>query len=59
MQEYLDSDIFWSGTVESVEGFRHFAFWRHGFKLATFLIASKEQHFLRRIFSANQKSGNF
>jgi len=36
MQEYWDSDIFWLGD-ESVRVFRHFAFWRHGFKLATIL----------------------
>jgi len=30
-----------SVTVESVGGFRHFAFWRHRFKLATFFIAPK------------------
>jgi len=29
---------FGSITVESVRGFRHFAFWRYGFKLATFFI---------------------
>jgi len=29
---------FGSVTIESVRGFRHFAFWRHGFKLATFWI---------------------
>ena len=28
-------------TVESVWGFRHFALWRHGFRLATFFIAPK------------------
>jgi len=50
VQAYLDSDIFWFGTVESVGGFRHFAFWRHGFKLATFLIAPKEKHLLGASF---------
>ena len=51
MQKYWDSDIFWLGD-ESVRGFRHFAFWRH----ATFLQINA---FLRRIFSVNEKSGNF
>jgi len=32
---------FGSVTVESVKVFRHFAFWRHGTRLATFFIAPK------------------
>jgi len=51
-------------TVESVKVFRHFAFWRHGTRLATFLIAPKNcillrRILLRRIFWAHQKFGNF
>jgi len=38
-------------TVESAKVFRHFAFWRHGTRLATFFIAPKncifEAHLLR------------
>ena len=32
-------------TVDSVENFRHFSFWRHGTRLATFFIAPKNWFF--------------
>ena len=38
MQEIGIRTYFGSVTVESVRIFCHFAFWRHGFKLATFFI---------------------
>ena len=37
-------------TVDSVKIFGHFAFWRHGSRLASCFICTKELLFLRRIF---------
>jgi len=37
MQEYLDSNHFGPMMDDSVKKIRHFAFWRHGIKLAIFL----------------------
>ena len=46
-----------SMAVESLGFSRQFAFCRHRFKLATFFIV-QDLHFLRRIFSANLKTGS-
>ena len=40
---------FGSVTVESVKFFRHFAFWRHGTRLAIFFIADKNCIFLAHL----------
>ena len=55
IRTYVDSV-----AVESVEFFRHFAFWRHKPRFSTFLIyLHLTTAFVRRIFSANSKSGMF
>jgi len=36
-----DLGVFGLVTVDSMEVFRHFAFWRHGTRLASFLIESE------------------
>ena len=38
VKENLESDLIGLVTVNSVEIFRHFTFWRHGTRLASFLI---------------------
>jgi len=36
-----DLGVFGLVTVDSMEVFRHFVFWRHGTRLASFLIESE------------------
>jgi len=53
IQENLDSDLFWAGDGRSCGGFPPFCI------LAPQTCQLLELHFLRRIFYANSKSGNF
>ena len=59
MQEYWDFDIFWLCDGRICEGVSPLCVFAPRIQTCHFSYCTHERHFLRRIFEANVKSGNY